>query len=100
MKDMGAVSGLLLAALRRPHELPGLEREGGNGEAEMRLSFWGVFFSCLFKDGQASFPFLIGKADCLTPSLEKLVRLCFSEAKSSISLPREAESGASERFAA
>lgn len=53
MKDMGAVSGLLLAALRRPHELPGLEREGGNGEAEMRLSF----FSCVFRDGQAFFLF-------------------------------------------
>lgn len=47
MKDMGAVSGLLLAALRRPHELPGLEREGGNGEAEMRLRFLLVFFSAV-----------------------------------------------------
>lgn len=97
MKDMGAVSGLVLAALRRPHELPGLEREGGNGEAEMRLSF---FFSAVSSKMARPFSFLIGKADCLTPSLEKLVRLCFGEAKSSISLPREAESGASERFAA
>lgn len=48
---MGAVSGLLLAVLHQPHELPGLEREGGNGEAEMRHRFF--FFSCVFKDGQA-----------------------------------------------
>lgn len=57
MKDMGAVSGLLLAVLRRPHELPGLEREGGNGEAEMRLRFLFFFFSRIFKDGQAFSPF-------------------------------------------
>lgn len=54
MKDMGAVSGLLLAALRRLHELPGHEREGGNGEAEMRLSF---FFQLCLQRWSGLFPF-------------------------------------------
>lgn len=77
LKDSAAAGALFLDMLNRFRELPGL-KGGGTRRAEMFINLTGSAKTVRL--------FLIDKAESrLCPSFQKLVYLCFSEDKCSIS---------------
>lgn len=81
LKDSAAAGALFLDMLNRFRELPGLKGGVGSGtrRAEMFINLTGSAKTVRL--------FLIDKAESrLCPSFQKLVYLCFSEDKCSISV--------------